>query len=120
MAMTTTKNANPEYHVDGRVSIALDALSDEQRRAVSSVLIDREHFVASIADRRRVEKISRSEPVYALVMPSGLNIIYEVRGEQIQVLDLMAKATLARYGPKKRTRSHSRATKKPNGAGGSM
>ena len=72
MAVT---NKSPGYQIDGRVSIALDALDDEQKQAVKGVLSDRAHFIASTADRRKVRRIAGDDPLYALSIPSGLRII---------------------------------------------
>jgi len=90
------------FKIDGRVSIAMDALSNKEKMVVGGVLCDRDHFLASTSDPRKVRKISESEPVYALSGPSGLNIIYRVSGDEIEVLDLMGTTTLERLSPKKR------------------
>ena len=110
--MPSPKNSAKTFLVDGRVSIALDALDDAQKRTVGGVIVDRDHFVACAADPGRVRKISRSKPVYALSVPSGLDIIYRVSGEQIEVLDLMGRAALLRYGAR-RKHAGGRASKKP-------
>jgi hypothetical protein len=89
---------SPDYQIDGRVSIALDALDDEQKRAVGGVITDRDHFIASTADSRNVRRISKNDPFYALRVPSGLRIIYSKVGDNIVVMDLMHQATLGRYG----------------------
>ena len=59
------------------------------------------HFLAHAADQRKVEAISTKGSVYALSLPTGLNIIYKVTGGDIEVLDLMGKETLRKYGAKK-------------------
>jgi len=117
--MPITEKATQRYHIDGRVSIALDALSEKQKQTVGGVLINRDRFVASTADRRKVRRISKSEPVYALSIPSGLNIIYKVSGDAIEVMDLMGRATLRRYAPKKR-RAQPKAAKRSSGVKGSI
>ncbi len=53
--MAVTRKS-PGYKIDGRVSIALNALDDKQKQAVTGVLTDRARFVASTADRRKVSK----------------------------------------------------------------
>ncbi len=88
---------SPDYQVDGRVSIALDALDDLQKQAVAGVIIDRDHFIASTADSRKVRRISKNNPIYALKGPSGLRIIYSKVGDNIVIMDLMHQATLDRY-----------------------
>ncbi len=50
----TKKSAG--YRIDGRVSIALDALNDKQKQDVGEVITDREHFIARTADSRSVGK----------------------------------------------------------------
>jgi hypothetical protein len=88
---------SPGYQIDGRVSIALDALDDNQKRVVESALIDRAHFVSRIADTSKVRRITTDDPLYALSIPSGLRIIYSQVGDDIVVMDLMRKATLDWY-----------------------
>ena len=101
-AMAITKKPASWYHVDGRVSIALDALDEKQKKAVGKVIRDRDHFLAYAADCRKVETISKKRSVYALSVPTDLSIIYQVSGDAIEVLDLMGEAILRRYGAKKR------------------
>ena len=67
--MAAVKNS-PGYLVDGSVSIALDALDDKQKQAVSGVISDRAQFLASTADSRRVRRISKDQPLYTLKLPS--------------------------------------------------
>ena len=102
---------SPGYQIDGRVSIALDALDDEQKRAVGGVITDRDHFIASTADSRKVRRISKNDPFYALRVPSGLRIIYSKVGDNIVVMDLMHQATLGRYGRRKVSKAKKRGTK---------
>ncbi len=80
------------------------------------MLSDRDHFVASTADLGKVRKVSRSEPVYALRILPGVNLIYKVSGEEIEVLDLMAEALMRRFAPKKKRN----AMKNSNGVKGSI
>ena len=54
--------------------------------------------MASTADRRKVRKISKDDPLYALSIPSGLRIIYSRVGDDIVVMDLMHKANLVDVG----------------------
>jgi hypothetical protein len=95
--MAITKES-PGYQIDGRVAIALDALDDKQKQAVAGVLADRARFVARTADRRRVRKLSKDDPLYALSIPSGLRIIYSRVGDDIVVMDLMHKDNLGESG----------------------
>ena len=97
--MAVTKKT-PGYQVDGRVSIALDALDDKQKQVVGGVITDRAHFLASTADTKKVRRISRDQPLYTLKVPSGLRIIYSKVGDEIVVMDLMRQATLDEYGLK--------------------
>ncbi|MFI5461597.1 MAG: BRcat domain-containing protein, partial [Isosphaerales bacterium] len=53
-APVSAADRSPGYQIDRRVSIALDALDDKQKRAVGGVLTDRAHFIASTADSRKV------------------------------------------------------------------
>src|SRR5271157_652014 len=94
LVMAVVKNS-PGYQVDGRVSIALDALDDKQKRAVGGVISDRAQFLASTADSRKVRRISKDQPLYTIKVPSGLRIIYSKVGDEIVVMDLMRQATLS-------------------------
>jgi hypothetical protein len=98
--MTITRKPAQRYYVDGRVAIGLDALNDAQKKAVGDVIIDRDHFLSHAADRRKVETISKKMSLYALSIPSGLNLIYKDSGGDIEVLDLMGNETLRKYGAK--------------------
>src|SRR5260221_13071994 len=93
LVMAVTKKT-PGYQVDGRVSIALDALDDKQKRAVGGVITDRARFLESTSDSRKVRRISREQPLYSLKVPSGLRIIYSQVGDRFVVMDLMRQATL--------------------------
>ncbi len=97
---SSTKPASG-YHVDERVSIALDALDEKQRKAVGKVIRDRDHFLAYAADRDKLQ-ISKKRSVYALGVATDLRIIYQISGEDIEVLDLMGEGILRRYGAKKK------------------
>jgi hypothetical protein len=101
----------PGYQVDGRVSIAFDALDDKQKQVVGGVLTDRHQFLASVSDNRKVRRISEDPPLYSLKVPSGLRIIYSRVGDDIVVMDLMRQVTLDRYGPKASAAKRGRSTK---------
>ncbi len=76
---------SPDHQIDGRVSIALDALDDEEKRAIEGVTIDRDHFIAGTSDSRKDRRISKNDPFYALKGPSGLRIIYSRVGNDIVI-----------------------------------
>jgi hypothetical protein len=99
LIMAVTKKT-PGYQIDGRVSIALDALDDDQKKVVGGVITDRDHFLASMADSKRVRRISKDQSLYTLKVPSGLRIIYSKVGDEIVVMDLMRQTTLDKYGRK--------------------
>ena len=80
-------------------------MDDTQKMAVGEVIIDRDHFLAHIADRHKVETISKRDSMYALSVPAGLKIIFKVSGEDIEVLDLMGEEFLRRYGAKNTPRN---------------
>jgi hypothetical protein len=98
--MANSKKPASTYHVDGRVSIALDALDEKQKKAVGRVIRDRDHFLAYAAGCGKVERISKKRSVYALSVPTDLSIIYQKLGDDIEVLDLMGQAILRRYRAK--------------------
>ncbi len=114
--MPITVKSSDGYQIDGRVSIALDALDPKQQEAVGRVLSDREHFLDYTSRRSRVQKISKSQPVYSVDVPPDLLVIYKISGDSIEVMDLMRKATLKRFGAKPQ-RNSSKAPKKPGGVG---
>lgn len=91
-------STDPGYKVDGRVSIAMDALEPAQKEAVGEILGDRSRFLASASDPGRVRRLSTTEPIYALKGPSGLRIIYSREGDTIEVIDLIHQLTLDRFG----------------------
>ena len=99
--MAITKKPAQTYNVDQRVSIGMDALDNIQKRAVGEVIVDRDHFLAHASDPQKVETISKRGSVYSLSVPIGLKIIYKMSGEGIEVLDLMGKEILSKYGAKK-------------------
>ncbi len=111
------KKPAPGFKVDGRISIALDALSAKQKEIVGGLLSDRERFVEGTAERRKIRKVSESDPIYALSASAGLNIIYRLSGADIEVLDLMGDATLQRFATKRRS-SQPKAAKKTVGVVG--
>lgn len=107
---------SPGYQIEGRVSIAFDALSDEQRSAVAGVIADREHFIAGLANRRKVRRLSKRDPFYALSVPHGLRIVFSKVGDEIVVMDLMRKETLELLGqpdPRKAASQHKGTKLKP-------
>jgi hypothetical protein len=99
MAMPVVKKS-PGFKVDGRVSIALDALDDKQKLAVGAIITDRAHFLKSTSESGKVQRISKESPLYSLKVPPGLRIIYSQVGDEIVVMDLMRQATLDRFGRK--------------------
>jgi hypothetical protein len=108
----TKKQRSPGFEVDGRVSIALDALDDAQKQALGGVLSDRDHFIASTASGRNVTTISKNNQFYALRAPGGLRIIYSKVGDDIVVMDVMRQATLDRYGSRKTAKAKVNGAKK--------
>lgn len=102
----------PSYRVDGRVSIAMDALDEKQKKAVCGVISDPAHFLKSVSDSKRVQKLSKDKHIYTIKVPSGLRIVYSRVGDEIVVLDLMRQATLSRYG-RKSLRQKGRGRRKP-------
>jgi hypothetical protein len=108
--MAVTKKT-PGYQIDGRVSIALDALDDKQKQAIGGVITDRAHFLASTADSKRVRRISEEHSLYILKVPLGLRIIFSKVGDDIVVMDLMRQTTLDRFG-RKTSKSRTGRTKK--------
>jgi hypothetical protein len=92
--MVVTRKS-PGYQVDQRVAIALDALDDEPKREIGEMIKDRAHFLASLGESRKTRRISEDDPVFALSVPSGLQLIFSRVGDEIVVMDLMHEANLA-------------------------
>jgi hypothetical protein len=90
----------PGFEVDRRISIGMDVLDDDEKRNVEGILADRASFLASIADPRKVRRITTKEPFYALSIPNDLLIIYSKVGKDIVVEALMHKAVLEQFGEK--------------------
>ena len=99
--MSTTIKSSDGLQIDGRVSIAMDALGTRQKRVVRRVLSDRESFLSLTSGGRRARKVSISQPIYAVSVPPGLDIIFRVSGEAIEIMDLMGTATFKRFAAKK-------------------
>ncbi len=114
--MLVTLKSSDAFQIDDRVAIAIDALDEQQKAAVGELLSDREHFLTHTSQRHRVRKISKSQPVYAVNILRGLDLIYEVAGDAIHVLDLMSTATLERFGAKEK--SHKSKSPKKQGRSG--
>ena len=111
--MASVKGHPKEYKVEGRVSIALDALDEKRKEVVKKVLMDRENFVASTIGPRRSRRISRKRPIYSLKGPDGLRIIYSKKNDKIIVMDLMQERTLRQFGPGSGIGSRIQGTSKP-------
>ncbi len=116
LIMPNMKRSSAGYQIDGRVSIALDALNDKQKQDVTRVIADRDNFIANAANRRRVRKISKDSPVYALSVPSGLRIIFSKVGDDIVVMDLMRQAVLDQFGERQAGKPKGSVTKTSRGA----
>jgi hypothetical protein len=117
--MTVAKKL-PGFEVDLRVSIQLDALDPEMQRAICDIVQDRAHFLASTADRRKVRRISKTKPLFALKLPSGLRLIYSQVGDEIVVMDLLHEKVLAFLrgeGTDKPKKSGTRKARTAPGAG---
>ena len=56
--MPLVKKPMQGFKIDGRVSIAMDALSNKEKKVIGGVLSDRDHFIASTSDPRKVRKLS--------------------------------------------------------------
>ena len=102
---------SPDYQIDRRVSIGLDALDDEEKRAVEEIIADRDHFLAITSDSRKVRRISKDDPFYALKGPSGLRIIYSKVGDDIVIMDLMHQAVLDYFGQRNVSKAKKSGTK---------
>jgi hypothetical protein len=117
--MTVAKKS-PGYQVDLRVSIQLDALDQDEQRAILDVIQDRAHFLATTADRRKVRRISKTKPLFALKLPRGLRLIYSQVGDEIIVMDLLHEKVLAFFrgeATDKPKRSGTRKARAVPGAG---
>ena len=108
---------SPDYKVDGRVSIGMDALDDEQKHAVEGIISDRAQFLKSASETGKVQRISKEQPLYSLKVSAGLRIIYSQNGDEIVVMDLMQQATLdwfRRQGAKAKNGRRKKVRATPN------
>lgn len=68
--VATIVKKGADFLVENRVSIALDTLNSEEKRAVNAVLAGRESFLKHAKSAPRVRRISESRPVFAVdVLP---------------------------------------------------
>jgi len=84
--------------VDRRVGIALGALAPGQRLAVSRVLQSPQSFAAHVAHKGNVKAIKGGDPkLYYLRVTPNLRLVSEKSDEGIRVVDLVDRATVARF-----------------------
>ncbi len=100
-----TIDQSPEFRVERRVRIGLDALDDWEKEVIGPLIGDRERFLAAQADPGRVEKISDEQSLYTLSLPSDLRLVFSKIGETIVIVDLMNKEFLDYFGKNGRGRS---------------
>lgn len=99
------------FEIDRRVAIAIDALTPKQKEGLGQVLCDKEHFIKYASVPGRTQRLSAKEPVYEMrVGSSGLRLIYSKVGDNIDVLDVMHKKTMDRFGPKKKRKPDPHST----------
>jgi hypothetical protein len=108
------------FEIDRRVTIAMDALTPSQKVVLDLILHDKENFVKYASVPGRAHRLSANEPVYKMEVGSaGLQLIYSMIGDDIDVLDIMHKKTMNRFGPKpKRKVGSSKTRLKPPSAAG--
>jgi hypothetical protein len=103
------------FRVNRRVNIAIDALSAGQKAALEPVLRTKQSFVAHATRRGATEPLSATKPLFSMrVGAGGLRVIFTRDGDDIVVQDIMQKATVDHFAPRRPDRDTT--TKK--GAGG--
>jgi hypothetical protein len=81
--------------VDRRVSIALDALSSQQRKIVQNMIVSKDRFLTHLSNPQRVKTLSTKQPLYSVSVSPDLRLIYTCPGDDIVVMDLVNKANIA-------------------------
>ena len=94
--MATVEQPVQNFKVERSVLIGLDALKDQERKAIGKILESKESFVAKIDQGRRLAEGSR---FFSLPAPGGLRIIYSKDQNNIVVVSLMLEEVLDQYGP---------------------
>jgi hypothetical protein len=98
MIMTRKK----DLKVDRRVGIAMSVLPSAERNAVSRVLASPSAFADHAADSTCVEKLAPGgEKLYVMTVTPQIRLVYSKSGDDIEVLDLVERATMDRLAPKK-------------------
>ncbi len=89
-------------HVDRRVGIAMGALSPGQRLEVSRVLQSPQSFASHVAHQGNVKAIKGGDPqLYYLRVTPDLRLVFEKSDKGIRVVDLVDRATVARFSADK-------------------
>jgi hypothetical protein len=92
--------------VDRRVGIALSALTPAQRGAVERALQSPQRFAAHVANSANVKHIEGGDPpLYYLRVTPKLRLVYEDRPSGFRVVDLVDRATVARFAGKQSKKS---------------
>lgn len=99
--MPTMKKIVTGYKVNGRISIAYDALNESDRTLVDDVVMNPDHFIAQISVPGRATQIMGTPLLYSVSLSAELSAIYRKSGNKIEVIDLMRKATLDQIGRRK-------------------
>ena len=71
-----------------------DSLADSEKVWLDDVIRDRDHFLAHTAPPAPVRRLRVGQPVFILDGPDDLVLIYEEKGSDIEVLDLLNHSTL--------------------------
>ena len=90
-----------DFQIDRRVGIAMDALSPNQKSALSLVLHNKEGFITHLNRPGVTKKLSTSKPIYSMKAGGGMRIIFTLQDQNIVVRDIMRKATMDQFVTKR-------------------
>lgn len=102
------KHSISRFSVNPRIFISYDALNSEDRLLVDDGVLNQDHFLAQIAKPGRTRRIKISPPLYSVNISKDLRAIYRKTRNGIEVVELIRKKTLEKYGVYKSARSPSK------------
>ncbi len=83
-----------DFEINRRVSIAIDALSPNQKAAITPVLESRKLFVAQANRPGSTKKLPGSSSAYSMKAGGGMQIIFTREDGHIVVQDIMRKTMM--------------------------
>jgi hypothetical protein len=90
--------------LDRRVTIAMDALTASQKKALEPVLRDRDGFLANASRQAKAIRIPGREPLYKMDVGQGFKVAYSIVDGAVIVQDVMKKAPSRTAGVNKKVK----------------